>query len=49
MTSPGKPSETAGVTAYLRAFAHEELYGGKQTGDWLARHFLPPPNGPRLF
>ena len=42
MTPSEKPSETAGVTAYLRAFAHAELYGGNRTGDWLARHFLPP-------
>ena len=42
MTPPKNPSETAGVTAYLRAFAHEELYGGSRGGDWLARNFLPP-------
>ena len=35
-------SQTAGVTAYLRAFALVELYGNGRTGDWLAHHFLPP-------
>lgn len=35
-------SQTAGVTAYLRAFARVELYGNAKTGDWLAHHFLPP-------
>lgn len=35
-------SQTATVTAYLRAFARVELYGGNQDGDWLAHHFLPP-------
>ncbi|MDJ0784049.1 MAG: SAM-dependent methyltransferase [Desulfosarcinaceae bacterium] len=35
-------SQMAIVTAYLRAFAHVELYGGDQAGDWLAHHFLPP-------
>jgi methyltransferase (TIGR00027 family) len=35
-------SQTATVTAYLRAFARVELYGDDETGDWLAHHFLPP-------
>lgn len=34
-------SQTATVTAYLRAFARVELYDDAHTGDWLAHHFLP--------
>lgn len=34
-------SQTATVTAYLRAFACVELYGEDGAGDWLAHHFLP--------
>jgi methyltransferase (TIGR00027 family) len=34
-------SQTATVTAYLRAFARVELYGDNRSGDWLAHHFLP--------
>lgn len=41
MAPPAEISQTAGVTAYLRAFARVELYGGAQTGDGLAHHFLP--------
>jgi hypothetical protein len=32
MSTQTKPSETAGVAAYLRAFAHTELYNNKKGG-----------------
>jgi methyltransferase (TIGR00027 family) len=42
MAPPAEISQTARVTAYLRAFARVELFDGVQTGDSLAHHFLPP-------
>jgi hypothetical protein len=32
MSTQTKPSETAGVAAYLRAFTHTELYNNEKRG-----------------
>lgn len=42
MAPPAEISQTAGVTAYLRAFARVELYDGVQTGEVWPIIFCPP-------